>query len=64
MRGKVQGNTIAFGDSKYRIVALSGPTRVTPATMKTLEQFAKNGGIGIANEVYNELLKQQGLTAS
>jgi Rod binding domain-containing protein len=26
--------------------------------------FAKNGGIGIASQVYNELLKQQGLTAS
>ncbi len=26
--------------------------------------FAKNGGIGIANQVYNELLKHQGLTAS
>jgi len=26
MRGKVQGNTIAFGNSKYRVVVLSGPT--------------------------------------
>jgi peptidoglycan hydrolase FlgJ len=26
--------------------------------------FAKSGGIGIASHVYNELLKQQGLTAS
>jgi peptidoglycan hydrolase FlgJ len=26
--------------------------------------FAKSGGIGIAGHVYNELLKQQGLTAS
>jgi flagellar protein FlgJ len=26
--------------------------------------FAKAGGIGIASHVYNELLKQQGLTAS
>jgi Rod binding domain-containing protein len=28
------------------------------------KNFAKNGGIGIAGHVYNELLKQQGLTAS
>ena len=28
------------------------------------KSFAKNGGIGIASQVYNELLKQQGLTAS
>jgi flagellar protein FlgJ len=28
------------------------------------KSFAKNGGIGIAGHVYNELLKQQGLTAS
>ncbi len=26
--------------------------------------FAQNGGIGIASEVYGELLKQQGLSAS
>jgi flagellar protein FlgJ len=26
--------------------------------------FAKSGGIGIAPHIYNELLKQQGLTAS
>ncbi len=26
--------------------------------------FAQNGGVGIASHVYNELLKQQGLTAS
>jgi flagellar protein FlgJ len=26
--------------------------------------FAKSGGIGLASQVYNELLKQQGLTAS
>ncbi|HVT88622.1 MAG TPA: glycosyl hydrolase [Tepidisphaeraceae bacterium] len=45
MKGKVEGNAIAFGKTKYRVVALSGPTRVTPATMKTLEAFAKAGGI-------------------
>ena len=28
------------------------------------KSFAQNGGIGIASEVYGELLKHQGLTAS
>jgi Rod binding domain-containing protein len=26
--------------------------------------FAKNGGLGIASHVYDELLKQQGMSAS
>ncbi len=48
MRGKVEGNTIAFGDVRFRAVVLPQVTRIMPGTMTKLEQFAKNGGIVIA----------------
>ena len=44
----------------------SGPLKIWRSFMtdQYAKTFAKNGGIGIASQVYNELLKQQGLTAS
>lgn len=48
MRGKVDGKTIAFGDSKYKAVVLTSSQRVQLSTMKKLEEFAKAGGIVIA----------------
>jgi hypothetical protein len=48
MRGKVSGNTLAFGDVHYRVVVLPGVERIPLATMKTLEEFARGGGIVIA----------------
>jgi len=48
MRGKVAGNTLAFGDVHYRAVVLPGVERIPAATMKKLEQFARAGGIVIA----------------
>ena len=48
MRGKVDGNTLAFGDVHYRAVVLPGVERVPVATMQTLEKFAQAGGIIIA----------------
>jgi len=48
MRGKVAGNTLAFGDVHYRAVVLPGVERIPAATMKTLEKFARAGGIVIA----------------
>jgi hypothetical protein len=48
MRGKVSGNTLAFGDVHYRVVVLPGVERIPPATMQTLEKFARAGGIVIA----------------
>jgi hypothetical protein len=48
MRGKVSGNTLAFGDVHYRAVVLPGVERIPLATMKTLEEFARAGGIVIA----------------
>ena len=48
MRGKVAGNTLAFGDVHYRVVVLPGVERILPATMQTLEKFARAGGIVVA----------------
>ena len=48
MRGKVEGNTIAFGDVKYRAVVLPSVQYIMPNTMKKLDEFARNGGIVIA----------------
>jgi hypothetical protein len=48
MRGKVSGNTLAFGNVHYRAVVLPGVERIPAATMKKLEQFARAGGIVIA----------------
>jgi hypothetical protein len=48
MRGKVSGDTLAFGDVHYRSVVLPGVERIPLATMKTLERFARAGGIVIA----------------
>ena len=50
MRGKVAGNTLAFGKVHYRAVVLPGVERIPPATMKKLEKFAKAGGIVIATQ--------------
>ncbi len=48
MRGRVEANTLAFGDLKYRVVVLAGVERIPPSTMQKLEAFAKAGGIVIA----------------
>ena len=48
MRGKVEGNTLAFGDVRYRVVVLPAVERIPPATMQKLEQFARGGGIVVA----------------
>jgi hypothetical protein len=48
MRGKVAGDTLAFGDVHYRAVVLPGVERIPVATMEKLEQFARAGGIVIA----------------
>lgn len=48
MKGKVTGNTITFGEAKYRAVVLPPVERIMPDTMRTLSEFARNGGIVIA----------------
>jgi flagellar protein FlgJ len=44
----------------------SGPLKIWRSFMtdQYAKTFAKSGGIGIAPHIYNELLKQQGLSAS
>ena len=46
--GEVQGSTLAFGDSKYKVVILPNVTRIPLATYKKFADFANNGGILIA----------------
>jgi hypothetical protein len=48
MRGQVAGDALAFGDVRYRVVVLPAVERIPVATMRTLEQFARNGGIVVA----------------
>ena len=47
-RGKVDGGTIGFGDVAYRVVVLAGVERMPLSTLRTLEAFARAGGILIA----------------
>jgi hypothetical protein len=56
MRGKVSGDTLAFGDVHYRAVVLPGVERIPLATMKMLEKFARAGGIVIATRRLPELV--------
>ena len=48
MRGNVAGDTLAFGDNRYRVVILPDVVRILPGTMRKLEQFARGGGIVVA----------------
>ncbi len=42
--GRVDGPTLAFGEVKYRVVILPHLTRISPASLRTLEKFADAGG--------------------
>lgn len=48
LRGKVDGPALAFGDVKYRAVILPQMTRITPAALRKLAEFAASGGILVA----------------
>jgi hypothetical protein len=48
MRGKVQGDKLAFGDVTYRVVVLPGVERMPISTLKTLNAFADAGGLIVA----------------
>jgi hypothetical protein len=48
LRGKVDGNTLAFGNVKFKAVVLAGVERIPPSTMRKLEEFVRGGGILIA----------------
>jgi hypothetical protein len=47
-RGSVDSGALAFGDLRYRAVVLAGVERMPVATLRTLEAFARQGGILIA----------------
>jgi hypothetical protein len=47
-RGTVDHGALAFGDLRYRAVVLAGVERMPLATLRTLEAFARQGGILIA----------------
>jgi hypothetical protein len=49
-RGKVDGNTFAFGDVKYKVVIVPNVTRIPLATLKKFQDFADHGGILIATD--------------
>jgi hypothetical protein len=47
-QGRIEGATLAFGDSRYRMVVLPRMSRITAASLRTLEAFANAGGVLIA----------------
>jgi alpha-L-rhamnosidase len=48
LAGKVAGGALDLGPNRYKIVLLPGVQSIPPATLRKLEEFAKNGGILIA----------------
>lgn len=46
--GRVDGNALAFGEVRHRVVILPRMTRITPDALRTLERFAEQGGILLA----------------
>ena len=48
LRGQVDGATLAFGASKYKIIILPDVTRIPLATLEKFADFANHGGILIA----------------
>jgi hypothetical protein len=48
LRGRVDGDTLAFGDLRYRAVVLAGVERMSLPTLRALDAFAHAGGILIA----------------
>ena len=48
LRGRLDGGALAFGDVRYKTVVLAGVERVPLSTMRTLEKFARAGGLVVA----------------
>lgn len=46
--GRVEGGALRIGSAAYRAVILPGVERIPPAAMRTLESFARSGGVVIA----------------
>jgi alpha-L-rhamnosidase/Glycosyl hydrolases family 28 len=47
-RGRVEGGSLAFGHTRYRIVILAGVQRIPLSTMRKLEEFSRRGGLLVA----------------
>lgn len=46
--GRIEGRELVFGSARYRAVVLPGIERMPLRTLRTLDQFARQGGILIA----------------
>ena len=46
--GKIEGNSLALGANRYRVVILPGVERMPLDTYRKLEEFARGGGIVVA----------------
>lgn len=47
-RGRVEKGALALGEGRYKVVILPNVERMPPASLKKLEEFARNGGKVIA----------------
>jgi glycosyl hydrolase family 106( putative alpha-L-rhamnosidase) len=54
--GRVEGDRLALGASRYRIVVLPGVERIPLETMRKLEDFVRGGGILIATRRRPEIV--------
>ncbi len=48
LRGRVENDTLAFGDVCYKVVVLAGVERIPLETMRKLQTLANRGGIVVA----------------
>lgn len=54
--GRVEGNSLALGRNRYRVVVLPGVERVPLSTLRRLEEFVRGGGILVATRRLPELV--------
>ncbi|HEU5233952.1 MAG TPA: glycosyl hydrolase [Terriglobales bacterium] len=47
-KGRIEGNTLALGTNRYRVVILPNVETISPDTYRTFEDFARAGGILVA----------------
>lgn len=47
-KGRVEGNTLALGSNRYRVVILPNVETISPDTYRKFEDFARAGGVLIA----------------
>ena len=47
-KGRIEGNTLALGANRYRVVIFPNVEAISPETYRKLEEFARGGGILVA----------------